>query len=115
VCLSAHDVLCPIINVSCHVEPAHLSGTHAIPAHAQALLMPRTILCGHSLENDLRALRLLHGRCIDTVAAYPHPQGLPHKCALRKLAQTCALLLLGLRTCNGLLWLLVSFARASVN
>ena len=29
---------------------------------------------GHALENDLAALRVLHSRCIDTAALYPHPK-----------------------------------------
>eukprot|EP00892_Ulva_mutabilis_P007171 jgi/Ulvmu1/4826/UM020_0111.1 len=52
----------------------------------QALLTPETLLVGHSLENDLRALRMLHGRILDTVHLYPHPKGLPARCALRNLA-----------------------------
>jgi RNA exonuclease 1 len=53
----------------------------------QALLTPDSILVGHSLENDLKALRFLHGRCIDTAALYPHPRGFPYRCALRVLSQ----------------------------
>lgn len=31
---------------------------------------------GHALENDLAALRVLHSRCIDTAALFPHPKAL---------------------------------------
>lgn len=46
-----------------------------------------TILIGHSLDNDLKALRIVHHRIIDTAALFPHDQGLPHKIALKKLAK----------------------------
>jgi len=32
----------------------------------QQLLSEKTIIVGHSLENDLRALKLVHKRVIDT-------------------------------------------------
>lgn len=44
------------------------------------------IVCGHSLDNDLRALRISYPYIIDTTILYPHPAGLPHKSALRYLA-----------------------------
>ncbi|XXQ37898.1 Exonuclease domain-containing protein [Plasmodiophora brassicae] len=44
------------------------------------------ILCGHSLENDLRALRIVHDHCIDTSVLYP--TGRPgRKHSLRYLAR----------------------------
>ncbi|KAG9102215.1 hypothetical protein FS749_011644 [Ceratobasidium sp. UAMH 11750] len=46
-----------------------------------------TILLGHSLENDLRALKLAHPRCIDTSVIYKHPRGAPYKPGLKWLAQ----------------------------
>eukprot|EP00928_Gymnodinium_smaydae_P044408 TRINITY_DN29624_c0_g1_i1.p1 TRINITY_DN29624_c0_g1~~TRINITY_DN29624_c0_g1_i1.p1 ORF type:complete len:652 (-),score=157.83 TRINITY_DN29624_c0_g1_i1:50-2005(-) len=51
------------------------------------LITTDTILVGHSLENDLLALRLLHSRIIDTALLYPHPQGWPHRSSLRFLAK----------------------------
>lgn len=44
-------------------------------------------LCGHSLENDLMALKIVHLRTIDTSLLYPHPRGLPYKSALRHLTK----------------------------
>ena len=61
----------------------------------RALLTADTLLVGHSLENDLRALKLLHGRVIDTVHLFQHPRGLPYRSALRILAERCALRLHG--------------------
>ncbi|XP_035746698.1 RNA exonuclease 1 homolog [Egretta garzetta] len=44
-----------------------------------------TILIGHSLENDLFALKLIHDTVVDTSVVFPHRLGLPHKRALRSL------------------------------
>ncbi|XP_035166690.1 RNA exonuclease 1 homolog isoform X5 [Oxyura jamaicensis] len=44
-----------------------------------------TILIGHSLENDLFALKLIHDKVVDTSLIFPHRLGLPHKRALRSL------------------------------
>jgi len=44
-----------------------------------------TILIGHALDNDLRALRLVHRRVVDTAALFPHTRGLPYRRALRDL------------------------------
>ncbi|XP_063309533.1 RNA exonuclease 1 homolog [Pelobates fuscus] len=44
-----------------------------------------TILIGHSLENDLIALKLIHDTIVDTSIVFPHRLGLPHKKALRNL------------------------------
>ncbi|GAX82434.1 hypothetical protein CEUSTIGMA_g9862.t1 [Chlamydomonas eustigma] len=46
-----------------------------------------TLLVGHSLENDLRALKVVHSRVLDTAVLYPHPKGLPFRSSLRVLAQ----------------------------
>ena len=45
-----------------------------------------TILLGHSLENDLRAMGIMHERVIDTSLLYRHPLGLPNRHALRFLS-----------------------------
>lgn len=76
------------------ITPAQLAPvTTTLPdvhARLRGLLTPATILVGHALDNDLKALRFLHGRAIDTVHLYPHPAGLPRRSALRVLAQKCA-------------------------
>jgi RNA exonuclease 1 len=50
---------------------------------------PRTLLVGHTLENDLRAMKLVHPAevCLDTSLLFPHPRGAPHRTALRALAR----------------------------
>ena len=45
-----------------------------------------SILIGHGLENDLRALRILHKLVVDTSFAYPHDLGLPYRRSLKNLA-----------------------------
>ena len=46
-----------------------------------------TILIGHGLENDLRALRILHKVIVDTSFAFPHDLGPPYRRSLKTLAQ----------------------------
>ena len=33
-----------------------------------------TLLVGHALENDLRVLKVTHGRVLDTAIMFPHPK-----------------------------------------
>ena len=44
------------------------------------------ILIGHSLESDLRAVKVLHSTVVDTSVVFPHKMGPPYKRALRTLA-----------------------------
>ncbi|CAG9790106.1 unnamed protein product [Diatraea saccharalis] len=46
-----------------------------------------TILIGHALENDLRALKLLHNAVVDTSDLYPHAKGFPLRRSLRSLSE----------------------------
>lgn len=46
----------------------------------------KTILIGHSLESDFKALKLIHGCVIDTSVLFPHKMGPPYKRALRNLS-----------------------------
>jgi RNA exonuclease 1 len=51
------------------------------------LLTPRTFLLGHSLDSDLKAMRLAHPFIVDTSILFPHPRGAPLKSSLKYLAQ----------------------------
>ncbi|KAF5749094.1 small RNA degrading nuclease 5 isoform X1 [Tripterygium wilfordii] len=51
------------------------------------LVYKETILVGHSLENDLLALKISHELVIDTALLYKHPRGRSFKTALRVLAK----------------------------
>ena len=73
------------------ITAALLEGVTTRLADVQAALLEHcaeeTLLIGHSLENDLRALRLLHRRAVDTALLFAHPRGPPFKPALRVLAE----------------------------
>ena len=45
------------------------------------------LLVGHSLESDLKAMRLVHRACIDTSVLFPHHRGGVYKNSLRWLAK----------------------------
>ncbi|KAI9650983.1 hypothetical protein NHQ30_001020 [Ciborinia camelliae] len=51
------------------------------------LFHPRSIIIGHSLDSDLKALKLTHPYIIDTAVIYPHPRGPPLKSSLKWLAK----------------------------
>ena len=47
-----------------------------------------TILVGHGLENDLRALKMVHCSVVDTAIVFPHVFGLPYKRSLKSLVHS---------------------------
>ncbi|KXJ95944.1 hypothetical protein Micbo1qcDRAFT_158078 [Microdochium bolleyi] len=51
------------------------------------ILHQHTILIGHSLDSDLKALRLSHPFVVDTAIIYPHARGPPLKNSLKFLTQ----------------------------
>jgi len=51
------------------------------------LISSETILIGHALENDLKTLRMIHSRNVDTAVIFKHPAGPPYRRALRDLAK----------------------------
>ncbi|KAL2199585.1 hypothetical protein P885DRAFT_66520 [Corynascus similis CBS 632.67] len=57
-----------------------------IQARLLEILHPRTILVGHSLDSDLKAMRLAHPFVVDTSILFPHPRGPPLKSSLKYLA-----------------------------
>jgi RNA exonuclease 1 len=67
-----------------------LEGVKTSLADAQRALLrwlgPETVLVGHGLENDLRALRLVHTRIADTSILFGDERGQGYKPALRRLA-----------------------------
>ncbi|XP_050431705.1 RNA exonuclease 1 homolog [Adelges cooleyi] len=46
-----------------------------------------SILIGHSLENDLKALKIVHYNVVDTSIMYPHKYGPPYKWSLKLLSE----------------------------
>ncbi|KAG7397758.1 hypothetical protein PHYBOEH_000212 [Phytophthora boehmeriae] len=70
-----------------------LRDTKCILADVQRELCNRflfsdTILVGHSLTSDLRALRLVHPTIADTSILYPHQRGFPFRTSLKYLTKT---------------------------
>nr|XP_023028171.1 RNA exonuclease 1 homolog [Leptinotarsa decemlineata] len=57
-----------------------------IQANILHLCNSKTILVGHSLESDMKALKIVHNSVIDTSVLFPHKMGLPHKRGLKVLA-----------------------------
>ena len=49
---------------------------------------PSTPVIGHSLDNDLHALRVIHPCIVDTVLLWPHVRGLQYRRALKELASS---------------------------
>lgn len=49
------------------------------------IIKRETIIVGHSVENDLRVLKLIHRRVLDTSVIFPHPQP-TYKFSLKRLA-----------------------------
>ncbi|XP_055389566.1 uncharacterized protein LOC129618689 isoform X2 [Condylostylus longicornis] len=46
-----------------------------------------TLLIGHALDNDLRALKILHTNIIDTSITFPHVNGFPYRRSLKTLTK----------------------------
>jgi len=57
-----------------------------VQAKILTIFSNKTILVGHSLENDFQALKLFHDTVVDTSVMFPHPKGYPCK---RKLKNLC--------------------------
>ena len=51
--------------------------TCGVQARFLELVPASTLLVGHALQNDLRQLRIVHTRVIDTAVIYPHPKVVP--------------------------------------
>ncbi|KAG6866436.1 hypothetical protein C0991_003954 [Blastosporella zonata] len=52
-----------------------------------AFIDANTILIGHALDNDLKTLRIVHHRCVDTVVLFPHRMGAPYRRSLKDLVR----------------------------
>ncbi|XP_077548353.1 exonuclease GOR-like [Haemaphysalis longicornis] len=67
----------------------HLRNVHPTLKYVQTaplrLSNASTVLVGQALENDLRVLRLVHHRVVETAVVFPHLRGLRHRRSLRSL------------------------------
>ncbi|TYZ61147.1 hypothetical protein PybrP1_004457 [[Pythium] brassicae (nom. inval.)] len=76
------------------ITPEMLADEHVCAlADVQRALLTRflfadTVLVGHSLTSDLRALRVVHLRVADSAILYPHPRGFPFRTSLKQLTKT---------------------------
>ncbi|KAI9913134.1 hypothetical protein PsorP6_006373 [Peronosclerospora sorghi] len=75
------------------ISKATLEQTTYLVADVQRDLTTRflfqdTILVGHSLTSDLRALRLIHPTIADTAILFPHERGFPYRTSLKTLTKT---------------------------
>ncbi|XP_014219554.1 RNA exonuclease 1 homolog isoform X2 [Copidosoma floridanum] len=57
-----------------------------VQASLLTMFSSKTILIGHSLESDFKALKLLHKTVVDTSVMFPHKNGPPFKRALKNLS-----------------------------
>jgi RNA exonuclease 1 len=61
------------------------------PSAARSLLLSYistdTVLIGHSLDNDMNVMRLIHPKIVDTSLLFPHPGGLPYRYGLKALVK----------------------------
>lgn len=57
----------------------------AVRLSLDAYINSHTILIGHALDNDLKTLRMMHHRCVDTAILFLHRNGWPFRRALRDL------------------------------
>ena len=53
--------------------------------HLLEMFSQETIIIGHGLRNDFKALKLLHLKVIDTEEVFPHPKGFPRTFSLKYL------------------------------
>lgn len=75
------------------ITPEMLANEKCILADVQKVLTEKflfedTILVGHSLTSDLRALRIVHLKIADSSILYPHQRGFPFRTSLKYLTKT---------------------------
>ncbi|EAU84868.2 Rexo1 protein [Coprinopsis cinerea okayama7 len=68
----------------------HATATLSLASARKALdslINTDTILLGHALDNDLKTMRIIHHRCIDTALLFPHRAGPPYRRSLKDLVR----------------------------
>ena len=72
------------------ITSEQLLGVNTKLRDVQAVLLSKfsseTILIGHSLESDLKALKIAHKNAVDSSVVFPHKLGPPYKISLRHLS-----------------------------
>ncbi|XP_076306356.1 exonuclease GOR-like isoform X4 [Tachypleus tridentatus] len=74
------------------ITASDMLNVHTTLTDVRAVLLKmfnsKTILIGHALDNDLKALKLIHETVIDTSILFPHYYGLPFKRSLKSLIKS---------------------------
>jgi hypothetical protein len=79
--LTAYSGITPaVLDAHCSISLAQAQ------AGLQCIVSAETLVVGHSVDADMKALRLLHRRFLDTALLYPHPRGYPLRLKLSRLA-----------------------------
>ncbi|OVA10693.1 Exonuclease [Macleaya cordata] len=73
--------------ITCEMLKGVTTTLKDIQAEFLKLVYKETVLVGHSLENDLLALKISHKLVIDTAILYQNPRGAHYKSSLRVLAR----------------------------
>ncbi|KAI9731983.1 MAG: hypothetical protein M1834_004434 [Cirrosporium novae-zelandiae] len=81
------DYLTPFSGITAEKLAPVTTTLQDIQSKLLELLTPNTILMGHSLNSDLRAMQLTHPFLVDTSLIYHHPRGPPLKSSLKWLSQ----------------------------
>ncbi|CAH1998194.1 unnamed protein product [Acanthoscelides obtectus] len=67
------------------MEHSQVKKLHEVQNDLLGFIHSKTILIGHGLENDLKALRMVHYYVVDTAYTFPHHYGLPYRMSLKNL------------------------------
>lgn len=70
-----------------HLASRTVKTLQEVQADLLKIISAETILIGHSLDNDLRVLKMIHRNCIDTSIVFPHYFGLPFRRSLKTIVK----------------------------
>uniref|UniRef100_A0A034WGM5 Putative exonuclease GOR-like protein n=1 Tax=Bactrocera dorsalis TaxID=27457 RepID=A0A034WGM5_BACDO len=71
----------------CEMQNKNLKTFAEVQKDLLQLIDADTILIGHSMENDLRVLKIVHKKVVDTAHEFPHPLGFPYRHSLKNLTK----------------------------